>query len=182
MNEIFNLRSVEKFADLNFTCEGCGKQYQAATASCCAGKMFRVARIVFRDPYRHTSDMDDGYKVNNPGTAGEIGESGLGTTHFRNDEPGFDEEMQNDYLPKDGSPFDDFGTGENSSSDNFLEDGPTGSSDALGAASGEAPSPFSKVDNPEPFHAGPHNMQKGLGSLKREGDLFERIRKRRKGL
>lgn len=177
----FNLtRSVDNTTDLVFICQGCGNKRSIKEAKdvCCPGKLYKVARFVWHNPYRSTSDMEDGIKINNPGTQGEIGESGFGSTNFRH-EPKFDEEMQNNYLPTAGSPETDRGFGENASSDAFLEDGPVGSSDGVGASSGEASSPFSKVNNPEPVHTGPHNMRQ---HGKQPGDLFERIRNRRKDL
>ena len=170
----FNLtRSAGNSADLAFICEGCGAKHthDSAKQGCCAGKMFRVAKIVFHDPYRTTSDPDDGYKINNPGTQGEIGESGLGSTRFRNEAPGYDEQSQQNYLPQDGSPYDDFGTGENSSSDAFMSEPSMVGSE--GAAAGLDP-----AHKQVPTAIGPHNMQSRL--MWNKGDLFDRIRKQRK--
>lgn len=159
---------------LSFTCLSCGLTSNQSTAQkgCdCGASLFKVARILFHDPYRETSDNEDGYKVNNPGTQGEIGESGLGSTRFRRDEAGYDEFMANNYIPKDGSPYDDFGVPGNSDK---MFSGPEGDYN-----------PLEQVNQgKEPLHVGPHNMTDLTQNrfLRNQGDLFEHIRSKRKAV
>lgn len=55
------------------------------------GSLFRYKSAAFTsDPYRTRSDQENGYKLNNQGTIGEIGESGWGQSASPKDENGKD--------------------------------------------------------------------------------------------
>lgn len=160
---------------LAFTCTNCGAgtDERGAKLGCgCGSGLFKVSRIIFRNPYRTTHDPEDGYKVNNPLAPGEMGESGLGTIKFRDEQPGYDDYTQNNYLPRDGSEYDDSGIPGNSDK---LMDGPDGDYNPL--------EPMN-THKDEPYHLGPHNMTDVTQNrfLEQQGEIFERIRRKRKEL
>mgnify|MGYP006390530583 CR=1 FL=1 len=78
--------------------------------------------------------------------------------------------MANNYIPKDGSPYDDHGV---PGSSDKLMDGPDGDYNPL--------EPMN-THKDEPYHLGPHNMTDVTQNqfLQEKGDIFERIRRKRK--
>lgn len=159
---MFNLQQFKASCqELLFVCIRCrtaaSEKVAAVGCSICNNKIFRVAKSTtlmnqpIQNPYRSRETPEDGEKLNTPGTMGEMGESGLGST---------DSFYQDDGSYHDSDPFDRNLDG--GSSDKFMEDTP------LDPANGHPASPV-----------GAYNLQ-GSVDANTQGDLFERLRSMRR--
>lgn len=168
------LFSLAKNYDLAYTCIGCGKQQIRVAKDCCAN-MFKVSKVIFRDQYSNGragsepgpigTTTDDVQQINTPLQQGQVGESGYGTQDFRKNNPGYNETNQALYLPRDGSPADDFGVPGNA--DNFLEN-------TTDSSIRDGDGPFT-ADKNKGKQLGIHNMP-----TPNKKDVFRRIRNTRK--